>query len=376
MKRRLSFLFSLFLTLSILLSSCAPGSLPTGSNEPFDSTSSLQQSESSSVPATDPPNVDSNDTSADTSSTPSSEPSTDTSKPSTNGGNSSDPQPSLNLPTSAGKFDYSKVPAYSNSAYYVVNNNTPYFTASDYSSTSFERYSNLDSLGRCGVAYACVGIDLMPTEERGSIGQVKPTGWQTVKYDIVEGKYLYNRCHLIGYQLSGENANTKNLITGTRYLNVTGMLPFENMVADYVKETKDHVLYRVTPIFEGNNLLAAGVLMEGYSVEDDGDGICFCVFVYNVQPGIKIDYANGNSELIGSSGDNNSEVTPPPTEDDTPSNPPSDSHTYILNTNTKKFHYPSCSSVDQMSEKNKKTYTGSRDDVIAQGYDPCKRCNP
>ena len=163
--------------------------------------------------------------------------------------------------------------------------------------TSFEEYSDLDNLGRCGVAMASVGQDIMPTEERGSIGQIKPAGWHTVKYDCVDGKYLYNRCHLLGYQLTGENANERNLITGTRYLNVDGMLPFENMVADYVMETGNHVMYRVTPIYTGNNLVADGVLMEGYSVEDQGEGITFCVYVYNVQPGVRIDYATGDSSL-------------------------------------------------------------------------------
>lgn len=185
---------------------------------------------------------------------------------------------------------------YSEQPYIAINNNMPTFE--EVSTKSFESYSSLDELGRCGVAYACIGKDLMPTEERGSIGSVKPTGWQTVKYDIVDGKYLYNRCHLIGFQLSGENANERNLITGTRYMNVEGMLPFENMVADYVKETGNHVMYRVTPVFEGDNLLASGVQMEAYSVEDDGEGICFNVYVYNVQPGITIDYTDGDSALI------------------------------------------------------------------------------
>ena len=162
-------------------------------------------------------------------------------------------------------------------------------------SESFEYYSDLDELGRCGTAYSSVGTDLMPTEKRGSISKVKPSGWQVSKYDFVDGKYLYNRCHLIGYQLTAENANEKNLITGTRYLNVDGMLPFENLVADYVKETENHVLYRVTPVFEGNNLVASGVLMEAESVEDAGDGVEYCVYVYNVQPGVEIDYATGEN---------------------------------------------------------------------------------
>ena len=189
------------------------------------------------------------------------------------------------------------LPEYSDSPYVIVNNNEPFFTENDMTVDSFEYYGELDELGRCTVAYASIGKDLMPTEKRGSIGSVKPTGWHTVKYDIVDGKYLYNRCHLIGYQLTAENANKNNLITGTRYLNVDGMLLFENMVADYIKETNNHVLYRVTPIFTGDNLLADGVLMEAESVEDNGEGISYNVFCYNVQPGVKIDYVTGDSSL-------------------------------------------------------------------------------
>lgn len=262
------------------------------------------------------------------------------------------------------------IPKYDSEPYVAVNNNVPFFYKSDLTKKSFESYSKLDKLGRCGKAYACIGTDLMPTEERGSIGSVKPTGWHTVKYDNVDGKYLYNRCHLIGYQLSGENANEKNLITGTRYMNIDGMLPFENMVADYVKETENHVMYRVTPMFSGKNLLASGVLIEGYSVEDKGEGICFNVFCYNVQPGIKINYSDGASSYIGETG------SKPASKSSTTVNSDKKSQTYILNTNTKKFHKPSCSSVKQMSEKNKKEYTGNRDDVVSQGYSPCKRCNP
>ena len=187
------------------------------------------------------------------------------------------------------------IPEYSGEPYVVLDGNWPDFDAEDLTTEPFEFYSELDSLGRCGVAYANVCLEIMPTEPRGEIGQVKPSGWQTVKYDIVDGKYLYNRCHLIGYQLAGENANERNLITGTRYMNVTGMLPFENMVDNYVEETENHVLYRVTPIFKGTNLVASGVRMEAFSVEDEGEGICFNVFVYNVQPGITIDYATGDS---------------------------------------------------------------------------------
>ena len=188
-----------------------------------------------------------------------------------------------------------KLPQWSGQPYTVINDNHPYFEQADYTLRAYEQYAPLDGLGRCGVAVACIGQELMPTQERGSIGQVKPSGWQTVKYDCVDGKYLYNRCHLIGYQLTGENANEKNLITGTRYMNVEGMLPFENMVADYIRETDHHVLYRATPVYEGQELVARGVLLEGFSVEDQGQGICFCVFVHNCQPGIVIDYATGKS---------------------------------------------------------------------------------
>ena len=223
----------------------------------------------------------------------------------------------------------------------------------------------------------------MPTEKRGSSGQVKPSGWHTIKYDIVDGKYLYNRCHLIGYQLTAENANTQNLITGTRYLNVEGMLPFENMVADYIKETNNHVLYRVTPVFDGDNLVANGVVMEAESVEDMGEGILFCVYCYNVQPGVAINYATGDSKLDGTVA---GETTPPLAPTETPaaaapaSPAPTESQpqgqTYVLNTNTRKFHNPSCSSVKKIKDGNRQDYTGSRDDVIAMGYDPCKKCNP
>lgn len=201
--------------------------------------------------------------------------------------------PELTAAPETQTFDISSIPAYSGNPYVTVNNNIPYFTEADYTTDSFETYSPLDELGRCGVAYANIGIDIMPTEKRGKIGNVKPSGWHTVKYDCVDGKYLYNRCHLIGFQLAGENDNVRNLITGTRSLNVDGMLYFENMVADYVQSTNNHVLYRVTPVFKGNNLLATGVLIEGLSVEDNS--ICFNVFCYNEQPGIIIDHSNGGS---------------------------------------------------------------------------------
>ena len=257
--------------------------------------------------------------------------------------------------------------AYDGKPYVVINDNDPDFTDADMTTTSFESYGELDGLGRCTTAFANIGKDLMPAEKRGSIGEVKPTGWQTAKYDNVDGKYLYNRCHLIGYQLTGENANEKNLITGTRYLNVDGMLPFENMVADYIKETNNHVLYRVTPVFSGDNLVASGVQMEAESVEDNGDGILFNVYCFNAQPGIAIDYATGNSHLDNSVTESSSQAAV------------SDSanvQTYVLNTNTKKFHKESCNSAKSMDASNKKIYTGSRQDIIDMGYEACGVCKP
>ena len=310
-------------------------------------------------------------------------------------------------PETGGSFDLNSVPAFSGEPYVEVHNNQPYFSK-DYGTKAFETYAPLDRLGRCGPAFANVCRELMPTEERGPIGQIKPTGWHTVKYDCVNGKYLYNRCHLIGYQLTAENANPENLITGTRYLNIEGMLPFENMVADYVKETNHHVLYRVTPIFRGENMLADGVLMEGWSVEDHGRDICFCVFAYNAQPGIEINYANGeSSQGVLPTPKPDPKPDPKPTPKPTPKpdpkpdpkpiptpkpdpkpvpkpvptpkpdpNPNPVTGQYILNKNSKLFHRPNCPSVKRMKESNKQAYTGSRDVLIAQGYRPCKNCNP
>ena len=242
-----------------------------------------------------------------------------------------------------------------------VNGGEPSFLTGEMTVNSYEVYSPLDALGRCGAASACVGVDLMPTEERGSIGQVKPSGWQTVKYDCVDGKYLYNRCHLIGYQLTGENANKQNLITGTRYLNVEGMLPFENMVADYVQETENHVLYRVTPLYEEEELVARAVLMEAKSVEDGGEGVCFSVYVYNVQPGVEIDYATGESWLEGSL---------------CPEGPEEPEITYVLNVSSKKFHLPTCSGASSMKAENRQETAESRAELVAQGYVPCGTCKP
>lgn len=274
-------------------------------------------------------------------------------------------------------FSLSAVPAYSGEAFAVLRDHQPYFTPEELTDVSFEHYSPLDSLGRCGVAFACVGVDIMPTEERGSIGMVKPSGWHTVRYNgVVDGSYLYNRCHLIGYQLTGENANEENLITGTRYLNIEGMLPFENLIAEYVEDTGNHVLYRVTPIFEGDNLVASGVLMEGMSIEDNGDDVCFCVFAYNVQPGVVIDYATGESHLADGTGSDPDETDSEVPSDTDPSVSDGQITEYVLNVSTKKFHYPSCSSVDDMQESSRQEYVGSRDDLIEQGYSPCGRCKP
>ncbi len=278
--------------------------------------------------------------------------------------------------SSKNSYSLDTIPDYSGTPYIAVNDNKPYFSEADLTTTSFESYSELDDIGRCGVAYACISTDTMPTEERGSIGQIKPSGWHTVKYDCVDGKYLYNRCHLIGYQLTAENANEQNLITGTRYLNVEGMLPFENMVADYIKETGNHVLYRVTPVFDGDNLVVSGVLMEAESVEDKGEGICFNVFCYNVQPGVTIDYANGDSALSESNTTEAEESAFSESASAAPVEEDPIEQTYILNTNTHKFHYPSCSGVDDIKDSNKETYTGLRDDLIAQGYEPCGQCKP
>lgn len=286
--------------------------------------------------------------------------------------------------------DVNSVPEYSGDAYVTVNQNEPEFTEADLTTEAFEEYSELDDLGRCGEAYANICQEIMPTEERGAIGMVKPSGWHTVKYnDLIDGNYLYNRCHLIGYQLAGENANEENLITGTRYLNVEGMLPFENMVADFVEETGYHVLYRVTPVYEGDDLVAVGVQIEAKSVEDDGKGICFNVYCYNVQPGITIDYSDGESER---SEDAEAEVQlaeekkeerkeqqeslKTVSESTASEETASGEATYILNTNTKKFHRPDCASVATMKEQNKKEVTESRETLIQEGYDPCGRCNP
>lgn len=295
-----------------------------------------------------------------------------------------------NVYASTNSISLSDIPAYSGDAYTTINDNVPFFDDDELTTDAFEDYSDLDSLGRCGVAYANVCADIMPTEERGEIGSVKPSGWHTVKYDNVDGKYLYNRCHLIGYQLSGENANEKNLITGTRYLNIEGMLPFENMVADYVKETNNHVLYRVTPMFDGDNLVASGALMEAKSVEDNGDGILFNVYCYNVQPGISIDYATGNSssdESASTEASGNADTT---TETDAVSETETTTETditaeanttaetsdssdntvmvHITDTGTK-YHNAGCRYLKSDTEV-------TLEEAKARGLSPCGVCNP
>ena len=257
----------------------------------------------------------------------------------------------------------SEIPEFSDSPYVCINGNIPFFTDKEITTESYESYSPLDELGRCGVAIACCGKEIMPApdEDRGSISSVKPTGWIQAQYDCVSGQSLYNRCHLIAWQLSAENANNKNLITGTKYMNIDGMYPFENLVADYIKETENHVMYRVTPVFEGNNLLASGVQLEAYSVEDGGESICFNVFCYNVQPYIVINYATGSSYFDEQAFENNK-----PSLDDV--------GTYSLNKNSKKIHHPSCSSVSQMSASNRVEYTGTVNDLLVQGYVKCGNC--
>ena len=289
----------------------------------------------------------------------------------------------LTNPNTNDDISISNIPEYSGEDYIILNNNIPNFSDSDLTTTSFEEYSPLDSLGRCGVAFANIGTDIMPTEKRESISSVKPSGWQSVKYDIVEGKYLYNRSHLIGYQLTAENANDRNLITGTRYFNATLMLPYENMVADYIKETNNHVLYRVTPVFEGNNLVATGVQMEAKSVEDNGEGIEFNVFVYNVQPGITIDYATGNSALSDeeinstdssntSSASNNNSISS--------SNKPSSNNTTSTeetiirgNSKSKIYHCPGQRDYENMADSDYLVNFNSEEEAIAAGYRKASR---
>lgn len=292
--------------------------------------------------------------------------------------------------TDDGVLSYRDVPAFEGNPYVYVNDGEPTFTDEQRAAEpGHEHYGELDELGRCTAAFAVVGSETQPTEKRGSIGEIRPSGWQMAKYDFVEGKYLFNRCHLLGYQLTGENANPQNLITGTRYLNIQGMLPFENAVADYVDATGNHVLMAVTPIFEGDELVARGVHMMAESVEDGGEGVAFNVFCYNVQPGVVIDYGTGKSMLEEEATllpDVSGAEKAPATASDgggeasekgaTETDEGKGVAVYVLNTNSKKFHRPDCSSVGQMSAKNREDVEDTRENLIANGYDPCKRCNP
>lgn len=250
-----------------------------------------------------------------------------------------------------------QVPEYAGEAFVILENNIPRFH--EVPATDEPEYGQLDKLNRCTYTVATLSRELMPTEERGNISQVKPTGWVNAEYDFVDGKYLYNRCHLIGFQLTGENANERNLITGTRYMNVEGMLPFENMVADYIKETGNTVAYRVIPVFEGDNLVASGVTMEALSLEDKGEGICFYVFVYNVQPGVQIDYATGESRLA-----------------DPVSGADEETVTYVVNTSSGKFHLESCSQASSIKAENRETFDTTRSQMILWSFEPAGCCDP
>ena len=283
-------------------------------------------------------------------------------------------------------FDSSEIPEYMGEASVAINDNIPFFTEGDLKITG-EKYSDLDDKGRCGVCVALVGPETLPTEARGSIGDIKPSGWETVRYEGIDGNYLYNRCHLIGWQLTGENANPKNLITGTRYMNTQGMEPIEIKVANYVEATGNHVLYRSTPIFDGDNLLATGVLLEALSLEDDS--IKINSFCYNVQPNVTIDYATGKSEgpvFLGADSEQtlDSDITRQKVMSDNevqaeePKSAEEESTeiTYVGNSNSHKFHKPDCSSVSDMKDRNKVYFYGDRQEVIEAGYQPCQKCNP
>ena len=255
-----------------------------------------------------------------------------------------------------GNFALSDIPEYSGRPDTDINDGVPFFSEKEMTTDAYEYYNPLDEMGRCTYAMACVGPETMPTEERGDISEVKPTGWHAVRYEEIDQEFLYNRCHLLGFQLTGEDANSLNLITGTRYMNVEGMLPYENSVAEYVRGTGNHVIYRVTPIFKGEDLLCRGVVMEARSVEDPL--VQFCVFCYNVQPGIEIDYRTGDSHRASEAGDENEE------------------RAYVLNKNTMKFHYPDCESAGKISKRNRKDVTAAREKLISEGYSPCGICHP
>ena len=286
---------------------------------------------------------------------------------------------------SAGLFTLDMVPAYSGRAYADINGDVPFFAQEEMTAEPFHEYWPLDDLGRCTGAYACVGPETLPTQKRGDISSVRPTGWNTNRYSDIDGEMLFNRCHMIGHMLTGQDANERNLITGTRYMNVEGMLPFEESVVMYVEGTGHHVMYRVRPFFEGDNLVCTGVLMEARSVEDPL--VQFCAFCYNVQPGFEIDYATGDNRRADEGGDEVQRIIADPDigeeagsrqsgSGDTAASSEEEQYTYILNTNTHKFHMPYCDSVQDIKDKNKQKTTMKREELIEQGYSPCKRCNP
>lgn len=302
---------------------------------------------------------------------------------------SEQPSESLSAPE---VYTADQIPAFDTQPIIELNRNEPLFYVQELTKESSVHFSDLDTLGRIGVAQACIGPDILPTTSRESIGQIQPSGWQTTRYDdLIDDHYLFNRCHLIGYQLCGKN-DVENLFTGTRYLNVELMLQYEAKIAEYVKSTGNHVLLRATPIYTGDDLVATGVNLEAFSVEDIGSGIRFNVFLYNIQPGIVINYADGTSMpdpknmpvatptpepllTLEPTATDEPAITRESPQEEAPAEEPK-SVTYILNTNSKKFHYPSCSSVGSMSNKNKKEFFGTRDEAIAKGYVPCKKCNP
>lgn len=302
------------------------------------------------------------------------------------------PSEPVEAPSGAAAASTDNLPAYDGELSIEVNGGQPGFTAEESAPEAadepFEEYSQLDSLGRCETAFALIGPETLPDKPRGDISTVHPSGWKQARYETIDQKALYNRSHLIAHQLAGEDANERNLITGTRTMNVEGMLPYEELVGDYVRATGNHVLYRVTPVFENDELVARGVQMEGLSVEDGGRAVCFNVFVYNIEPGIQIDYSTGDSWVSDSTPEvvSNDPINQG-TEGSAAAGARKDSggenaeagaaeQAYVLNVNSKKFHDPSCSSADDISPSNRQDYTGTRDDLIDRGYEPCKICKP
>lgn len=284
-------------------------------------------------------------------------------------------------------LDPAAVPAYAGDPSVELNDNAPVFDEADRQRSTFEEYAPLDEWGRCGAAYAMVGRETMPTTPREPIGDVRPSGWQHDAYAWVDQRFLFNRCHLIGWQLTAENANERNLITGTRSMNTLGMLPYENEVASYVRRTGNHVLYRVTPVFGNGDLVASGVLMEAESVEDGGAGVCFCVWCYNVEPGVVIDYRTGESHADGTIGPqrdaSDGSVSSGPNRAARAFTIPDDAcrveesqADYVLNVHTGKFHLPDCPSVADMREENRFAFGGTREQLVELGFSPCGYCNP